>query len=84
MHDSPHVAPAGAGHPARYDYSGTVRRRLSADQPVRGMNRASLDWGKRRQPLVRDSWSRHREPAPRGSGAGWAAAVDSRGGCAAK
>ena len=26
-----------------------VQRCLSADQPVRGMNRASPDWGKRRQ-----------------------------------
>jgi hypothetical protein len=30
-----------------HDYSGAVQRCLSADQPVRGMNRASPDWGKR-------------------------------------
>ena len=37
--------------PPGNDYSGAVQRCLSADQSVRGMNRASPDWGKRRQPL---------------------------------
>jgi hypothetical protein len=35
---------AGVRQPG--NYSGGVQRCLSADQPVRGMNRASPDWGK--------------------------------------
>ena len=37
------------------DYSSAVQRCLSADKPVRGMNRASPDWGIRRQPLPANS-----------------------------
>ena len=37
---------AGVRQPGN-DYSGAVQRCLSADQPVRRMNRASPDWGKR-------------------------------------
>ena len=43
---APRVArpPPQTSHPGN-DYSSAVQRCLSADQPVRGMNRASPDWG---------------------------------------
>jgi hypothetical protein len=44
-HSSTKVVPMGWARFHGYDYSGAVQRRLSADQPVRVMNRASPDGG---------------------------------------
>jgi hypothetical protein len=37
--------PSAGVRPPGNDYSGAVERCLSADQSMRGMNRASPDWG---------------------------------------
>jgi hypothetical protein len=57
---SGHVGEGGisADTPLGIDYDGAVQWCLSADMPVRGTNRASPDWGKRRQP-IRNGWLRH-------------------------
>ena len=40
------IHPSVRGSRPGNNYSGAVQRCLSVDQPVRGMNRASHDWGK--------------------------------------